>query len=112
MHRRLSPLAFLFLLIAPLQAYPRMHVVVHATKGTVTRPVELGAFLNGQRVDAGLSFDWDFGDGTGLITTGPVVFHQYVKPGAYQVTVIVTDTTHDDPAAATSEPIHAIVTER
>jgi PKD repeat protein len=36
-------------------------------------------------------YDWDFGDGTVLPNGGPVPSHVYAKPGAYQVTLTVSD---------------------
>jgi len=48
------------------------------------------------RFDAGASaraarYDWDFGDGTSLANGGPAPSHVYAAPGAYAVTLTVTD---------------------
>jgi PKD repeat protein len=48
------------------------------------------------RFDAGGSeraarYDWNFGDGTSLADGGPTPTHSYSNPGAYQVTLVVTD---------------------
>jgi gliding motility-associated-like protein len=41
------------------------------------------------------SFQWDFGDGSPLITTGPApVFHSYSAPGSYTVKLILIDTAY------------------
>lgn len=36
-------------------------------------------------------YDWDFGDGTALAKGGPTPTHVYANPGAYTVTLTVTD---------------------
>jgi 6-phosphogluconolactonase (cycloisomerase 2 family) len=48
------------------------------------------------RFDAGTSeraahYEWNFGDGTALADGGPTPTHTYANPGAYQVTLVVTD---------------------
>jgi len=41
------------------------------------------------------SFVWDFGDGTVPDTTGPVsVFHNYIAPGSYNVSLTLIDTNY------------------
>ncbi|MHA1651589.1 MAG: PKD domain-containing protein [Candidatus Helarchaeota archaeon] len=42
-----------------------------------------------------ISYIWDFGDGTILTTTNPVVTHVYSTPGTYQVKLTVTDTVNN-----------------
>jgi PKD repeat protein len=37
------------------------------------------------------SYDWDFGDGAQKTTTSPVTAHDYQSPGAFTVTLVVTD---------------------
>jgi DNA-binding beta-propeller fold protein YncE len=36
-------------------------------------------------------YDWDFGDGTGLVDGGPTPTHVYTSPGTYTATLAVTD---------------------
>jgi len=38
------------------------------------------------------SYAWDFGDGSTLVTTSPIVTHNYAVGGVYSVTLTVTDT--------------------
>jgi YVTN family beta-propeller protein len=37
------------------------------------------------------TYNWDFGDGTGITTPASEVRHTYVKPGQYVITLTVTD---------------------
>jgi PKD repeat protein len=37
------------------------------------------------------TYAWDFGDGTLKTTSGPTTTHDFVAPGAYTVTLVVTD---------------------
>ena len=37
------------------------------------------------------TYAWDFGDGTQKTTTSPTTTHDFVKAGAYTVTLVVTD---------------------
>lgn len=37
------------------------------------------------------SFHWEFGDGTSVVTTSPIVNHTYRSPGRYQPLLTVTD---------------------
>lgn len=36
-------------------------------------------------------YDWDFGDGSGLMDGGPTPTHVYTLPGSYNATLVVTD---------------------
>ncbi len=38
-----------------------------------------------------ISYEWDFGDGSIVLTNSPVAYHAYRKPGNYTVTLNVTD---------------------
>jgi PKD repeat protein/uncharacterized protein YraI len=73
---------------------------------------------------AGLTYAWDFGDGTQ--GAGPIVAHSYAQPGEYTLTLTVSDkdgaqgtdtatmhvTVHDQPpTAAISGPTNALVGE-
>jgi PKD repeat protein len=37
------------------------------------------------------TYDWDFGDGFQKTTTGPITAHDYLTPGSFSVTLVVTD---------------------
>jgi len=51
--------------------------------------VEFNASGSNDPEGGGLSFSWDFGDGS--TATGPVVNHSFSRPGSYRVNVTVTD---------------------
>lgn len=73
-------------------------------------PVPLAVSLDasGSTDDSGaLSFEWDFGDGSPT-TTGPVANHVFTEPGAFTVTVRVTDTN----GASASASVRIEVTDR
>jgi subtilisin-like proprotein convertase family protein len=44
------------------------------------------------------SYEWDFGDGTQQTTSTPTVSHSYATRGAYQATLVVTDSASDTSA--------------
>jgi PKD repeat protein len=52
-------------------------------------------------------YEWDFGDGTALNSTDPVVTHTYPASGVYEVTLIVID---DAPATALVTSVFGITT--
>lgn len=54
---------------------------------------------------AGLTFRWDFGDGSG--GTGPTASHAYAKPGTYSVTVAVANQAEDLRTAASTIEVGA-----
>jgi len=57
-----------------------------------TSPNTFDASQSSASVGGIASYAWDFGDGTTLVTTSPIVTHNYAMEGTFLVTLTVTDT--------------------
>jgi PKD domain len=59
--------------------------------GQASTPVRFDGSASGGAGDEIAYWEWDFGDGTLLATTEPVVSHTYAKAGVYEVTLAAFD---------------------
>jgi YVTN family beta-propeller protein len=59
--------------------------------GLPGRPVTFDASASADPEGGSLTYDWDFGDGTGAADAGPTPSHVYSAPGTYRATVDVDD---------------------
>lgn len=55
-------------------------------------PSTFDALSSASPVGEIVAYSWDFGDGTTIITSMPVINHSYLSPGNYNVTLVVTNT--------------------
>jgi PKD domain len=82
-----------------------------AALGTVGSAVSFdasGSHVNPAGKVAPLSYEWDFGDGSGFVAGTKSQAHTYAKAGAFQVRVRVTDT--ENGLSATSGPQTVTIT--
>lgn len=59
-------------------------------QGTGT-PVSFDASASSDSDDAVATYEWDFGDGTSMTTTGPTTEHTYTQGGSFDVSLKLTD---------------------
>lgn len=79
--------AFQAMAMLPNQG-PTARFSVTAESGTVSR---FDATAADDPDGSVARYDWDFGDGTVLTNGGPTPTHTYARPGAFTVTLTVTD---------------------
>lgn len=70
---------------------PTSLTISPAFVGGATQFAAIGTFNTTLDPDRTLYWEWDFGDGTAVDTSGPSVQHVYDAPGAYTMTVRVYD---------------------
>ena len=73
--------------------------------GIVDRALTLDGSASNDVEGAPLTYRWDFGDGSTLVTTSPAPTHTYVAAGIYTITLVVSDGGLDSPPATTSATI-------
>jgi VCBS repeat-containing protein len=59
--------------------------------GVTGIPVDMDASTSSDEEGAPLTFAWDFGDGSTLVTTQPSITHTYANLGTFTVTLVVND---------------------
>jgi VCBS repeat-containing protein len=59
--------------------------------GLVGQPVKMDASASTDPEGAALTFRWDFGDGTTLVTPQAISSHTYASAGTFAVTLVVND---------------------
>lgn len=59
--------------------------------GVTGIPVTVDASSSSDVEGASLTFQWDFGDGSTLVTTQPSITHTYATPGIFTVTLVAND---------------------
>jgi hypothetical protein len=59
--------------------------------GLVGLPVQMDASASSDLEGASLTFTWNFGDGSTLVTTTAVIDHTYASAGIFPVTLVVSD---------------------
>jgi hypothetical protein len=64
----------------------------------------LSGVASGGTVDAGYSYLWNFGDGSG--SPGPDVSHTYNTPGEYLLTLVATDSVNESGSASWIVQVH------
>jgi VCBS repeat-containing protein len=74
--------------------------------GVAGSPVHMDASASSDAEGAGLTFRWDVGDGSTLVTTQPTIAHTYASAGTFAVTLKVkVPFTGFHPAPNTSETV-------
>eukprot|EP01084_Bolivina_argentea_P067195 122428_1 len=72
---------------------PYANVISNPSEAEVKQPVQFDASKSHDQFNKPcVQFEWDFGDGTPIVTTpGPKTTHPYENPSTYPVKVIATD---------------------
>lgn len=73
--------------------------------GIVDRALSLDGSASNDVEGSPLTYRWDFGDGSTLVTTSPTPTHTYVAAGIYTITLVVSDGALDSAPATTSATI-------
>lgn len=73
--------------------------------GIVGDPVALDGSASSDVDGDALTYSWDFGDGSTLVTSSPTPTHTYAAPGIYEVMLVVNDGSLDSQPATTTATI-------
>jgi PKD repeat protein len=106
----LGPLLSALLLLAPLQVYSSGIVVLQENiSKDVVQVGEMVTFGTNPLPEAGMTVQWNFGDGSPEVTGWPVT-HAYSKAGNYTITALVTYPSTGTTAQATPASIRVVAT--